>query len=636
MSRSIRWDQDCRPLRDKTNTVPQDPSTKIGPSKILGSYFDLPAKDVQSESAFSVYSDAQFEAAKILHEKEISTGNQIKLCVGVDASVTELLRLSKESGELNRRLLRDREDCLARHPREEAEAREVYNKVKTNVVELLGTPEFNALWPFVFVFSCYEFTSHRRNFQHGHCLYLMVTVTSQQAWELVDNLHKLLSSVVGRVSREGVLHIVVQEIDSQRPLHDGPPRLLESNKGPCLPRNIEYHSRPYMGSSIGPVDSGMSCTVGGYVTTQNGSIYALTASHAVGEPGESVVSPSVFDLRACFRQGHAKEEIALQELEYNLRTIGQAHSQTLDSRRRWEILQEELLALTDKNGSVPSSAHFGVVAKKCDGAFYTQIDGMISKTQVDFALIQCNGPRLGFNMIPYVLPNGTTGTIEVNTARSPIPGEPIIKNGRTTGLTFGNVLAVHAVCGFFEPDEVTTLEQGDIVRVQPHILQNWCITGRRKTGTDGLFAAPGDSGAWILAEPPAPQAIDNGPVLTTHTPVLGALMHGFISKEGVDLIMFQPWEVIGEGFKNLMGEDCAPCLPLSDQIDLFREKQGLSSGCGICLQQNDIHHHIDHCPERFVLEGNRSFFVRGKDGIRVLAGFEPISHRNRLHQVTEN
>ncbi|KAF3901998.1 hypothetical protein AA313_de0200478 [Arthrobotrys entomopaga] len=430
MSRPIYWDPSCRPLRDKTNTIPQDPSSKIGTSKVLGSYFDLPAKGVQSEPTFRVYNDAQLQAAKVLHEKEIFAGNQIKLCVGVDASVTDLLRLSKESGELNRRLLRDREDCLARHPREEAEAREVYDKVKTNTIELLRSPEFHALWPFVFVFSCYEFTSHRRNFQHGHCLYLMVTVASQQALELVDNLHKLLSSIVSRTGREGVLHVVVQEIDNQQALSDGPPRLLESNRGPGLPRNIDYQSRPHMGSSVGPVDSGMSCTIGGYVTTRHGSIYALTASHAVGEPGDGIVSPSTLDLRACFRQARGKEEIALQELEYNLRTIGQAHPQTLDSRRRWEILQEELLALTNKHGSVPSNAHFGVVARKCDGAFYTQIDGMISKTQVDFALIECTGSRLGFNMIPYVLRDGTTSVVEVNTARSPVPGEPVIKNGR--------------------------------------------------------------------------------------------------------------------------------------------------------------------------------------------------------------
>ncbi|KAK6534285.1 hypothetical protein TWF281_005613 [Arthrobotrys megalospora] len=610
-----------------------DPSVKIGPSKVLSAYLDLPTKVTRSRRDFEVYSDGQFDAAETLHAKEIFAGNRIKLCVGVNPAVTEALRLSKEGGELNRRLLRDREEYLARHPYEEIVARRVYEQVQDQVILLLQRQSFHCLWPFAMAFSCYEFTSHRRNFQHGHCLYLMLTVPSQETWGSVDTLHRLLVDIVRSKDPTYSLHVIIQEISQHGQLNDERPRLLESQRGRSLPRNIDYHVRPPMGSSIGPPTAGLSGTIGGYVTTHSGKVYAVTASHTVGDQHEAVVSPSTVDLDTCYRQARAKEELALQELEFNLRSVGPNCRETFEARRRWEIAQEELLVFADVGKATGPVCQFGTVHKKSQGAFYVSHEGTTIKTYLDLALVECHGPRIGFNTIPCTLRNGSSAVYEVNAARSPLHGERVVKNGRSTGLTHGNILSVLAVVGYFEPELVTVVWSGMTASVEPRIIRNWCITSNRCSPEDNIFAGPGDSGAWVLSEPQISGEGLGPEVLTTHTPVVGAVLHGFVSVEGIDLVMFQPWECMAEGFKQLAGEECVPFLPLSNHISLFREFQGTANGCGICLQEGDVNHHIDQCPERFKAEGSRSRFVRANEGVRVLGKTEDLNARHRLRKL---
>lgn len=610
-----------------------DPSVKIGPSKLLSAYLDLPAKGPRSRRDFEVYNDGQFEAAETLHSKEIFAGNRIKLCVGVDPAVTEALRLSKEGGELNRRLLRDREEYLTKHPYEEIIARRVYEQVQDQVIDLLRMQDFHCLWPFAMAFSCYEFTSHRRNFQHGHCLYLMVTVPSQESWNSVETLHRLLVDIVRCKDPAYPLHVIIQEISQHGQLNDGRPRLLESQRGRSLPRNIDYHVRPPMGSSIGPPTTGISGTIGGYVTTQSGKVYAVTASHTVGDQHEVVVSPSTVDLDACYRQARAKEELALQELEFHLRSVGPSCKETFESRRRWEIAQEELFVFADAGKATGPICQFGTVHKKSQGAFYVSHEGTTIKTYLDLALVECHGPRTGFNTIPCTLWNGSSAVYEVNAARSPLHGERVVKNGRSTGLTHGNILSALAVVGYFEPELVTVVWSGMTASVQPRIIKNWCITSNRCNPEDNIFAGPGDSGAWVLSEPQVSGERQGPEVLASQIPVVGAVLHGFVSVEGVDLVMFQPWECMAEGFKQLAGEECVPCLPLSNNISLFREMQGIINGCGVCLQESQVNHHIDQCPERFQAEGSRAHFVRTNGGVRRLEQTEDLNARHRLQRL---
>ncbi|KAK6516799.1 hypothetical protein TWF506_006685 [Arthrobotrys conoides] len=609
-----------------------NPSVKIGPSKLLSAYLDLPAEGPRSRRDFEVYSDGQFHAAETLHSKEIFAGNQIKLCVGVDPAVTEALRLSKEDGELNRRLLRDREKYLTRHPNEENVARSVYRQVEGQVTDLLQKQDFHCLWPFAMVFSCYEFTSHRRNFQHGHCLYLMVTVPSQESWSSVETLHKLVVDMVRCKNPKYPLHVIIQEISQQGLLNDGRPRLLESQRGRSLPRNIDYHVRPPMGSSIGPPTAGLSGTIGGYVTTQSGKVYAVTASHTVGNQHEAVVSPSTVDLDTCYMQASAKEQLALQELEFHLRTIGPNCKETFDSRRKWEIAQEELLVFADAGKATGPVCEFGTIHKKSQGAFYVSHAGTTIKSYLDLALVECYGLRTGFNTIACTLWNGTSAVYEVNAARSPIHGERVVKNGRSTGLTHGSILSELAVVGYFEPELVTVLWSGMTASVEPRIIKNWCITSNRRTLEDNIFAGPGDSGAWVLSEPHISAEQPGPEVLLSQTPVVGAVLHGFVSVEGVDLVMFQPWEFMAEGFGQLTGEECVPCLPLSDNIALFREFQGTLNGCGICLQEGQVNHYINQCPERFEPEGSRTLFVKTNGGVRILDEAEDMNARYRLQK----
>ncbi|KAK6363289.1 hypothetical protein TWF730_000729 [Orbilia blumenaviensis] len=626
---SARNDRVLRPISNQNDNI-SDPSVKIGPSKDLSAYLDLPVKNPRSRRDFEVYNDGQFAAAETLHAKEIFAGNQIKLCVGVDPTVTESLRLSKEGGNLNRRLLRNREEYLARHPYEELVARRVYEQVQDTVVDLIQKRDFHCLWPFAMVFSCYEFTSHRRNFQHGHCLYLMVTVPSQDTWITVEQLHRLLIDIVRSKDPAYSLHVVIQEISRHDQLADDRLRLLESQRGRSLPRNADYHARPPMGSSLGPPNSGLSGTIGGYVTTLTGKVYAVTASHTVGGQNEAVVSPSTADLHTCYRQARAKEELALQELEFHLRTIGPQCKETFESRRRWEMAQEELLVFADAGNATGPICQFGTVHKKSQGAFYVSHEGTTIKTYLDLALVECHVSRIGFNTIPCTLWNGSSAVYEVNAARSPLHGERVIKNGRSTGLTHGNILSVLAVVGFFEPELVTVVWSGMTASVEPRIIRNWCITSNRCNLEDNIFAGPGDSGAWVLSEPQISGEHDGPEVLVTHTPVVGAILHGFVSVEGVDLVMFQPWECMAEGFKQLAGEECVPFLPLSTHLSLLRDFQGTSKGCGICLKKGEVNHHIDQCPERFEAEGSREFFVKTNEGIRVLSGAESSNARRRL------
>ncbi|KAJ6262166.1 hypothetical protein Dda_2971 [Drechslerella dactyloides] len=661
---AMEFCHDRRALRPLDhNAILADPAVKIGPSQALAPYFNFPANPVRSRRDFEVYSDPQLDAADALHAKETLAGNRIKLCVGVDSGITDALRLSCQSGELNRRLLRDREEYLVRHPLDEQAARAVYERVREEVIDLLRGRFFHILWPFVLVFSCFEFTSHRRNFHHGHCLYLMVTVPSPAAQNCLDTLHKLVSDVVSRKEGTAVLQVVIQEIarPASGPLSDGESgsvRLLESNKGRHVPRNLDYHSRPPMGSSIGPAAHGVSGTLGGYVTTQSGAVYAVTASHAVGPAAEPVVSPSTVDLDGCHRQARAKEEIVLQELDFNLRTIGASSRESLESRRRWEIVQEELLVLssvytTPVSGAVSGSgtvSQLGHVCQKSEGAFYTSHEGSTIKSYLDLALVQCHNSRIGFNTIPCVRSSGSTTVLEVNAARSPVPGERVLKSGRpvrhaiyecaltaapgSTCLTYGNVLSALAVVGYFEKEMIAVVGGDAVGEVHPQILQNWCITGGLSPNQDGIFASPGDSGAWILSDPQMPPNEESHGVLTVQTPVIGAIIHGFLSVEGVDLVMFQPWECMAAGFKQLLGEECVPLLPLSNHIALLREQQGPLDGCGICLEEGGVNHYIDECPERFRPEGSRSRFIREFNGIRPLREGEVVTDWRRLHQLS--
>jgi hypothetical protein len=117
---------------------------------------------------------------------------------------------------------------------------------------------------------------------------------------------------------------------------------------------------------------------------------------------------------------------------------------------------------------------------------------------------------------------------------------------------------------------------------------------------------PGDSGAWVLAQPlmpPAESATSNLGV--RNTPVLGSVLHGFVSAEGVDLIMFQPWEYIAHAFHSITGERCAPLRPLSNELAELRFRNRFSPGCGVCLNA-DPNHFIENCPERFTPEHQRS------------------------------
>ncbi|KAF3201993.1 hypothetical protein TWF679_011122 [Orbilia oligospora] len=622
-----------RPIFPQHDNMP-DPSAKIGPSKLLSAYLDLPAEGPRSRRDFEVYNDGQFDAAETLHSKEIFAGNQIKLCVGVDPAVTEALRLSKEDGELNRRLLRDREEYLTRHPGEENVARSVYKQVEDQVIDLLQKQDFHCLWPFAMVFSCYEFTSHRRNFQHGHCLYLMVTVPSQESWNSVETLRKLVIDLIRCKGPAYPLHVIIQEISQHGMLSDGRPRILESQRGRCLPKNIDYHVRPPMGSSIGPPGADLSGTIGGYVTTQSGKVYAVTASHTVGDQHEAVVSPSTVDLDTCYMQASAKEQLALQELEFHLRSIGPNCKETFDSRRKWEIAQEELLVFADAGKAAGPVCEFGTVHKKSQGALYVSHEGTTIKSYLDLALVECHGLRTGFNTVPCTLWNGSSAVYEVNAARSPLHGERVVKNGRSTGLTHGNILSELAVVGYFETELVTVVWSGVTASVEPRIIKNWCITSSRRTREDNIFAGPGDSGAWVLSEPQVSGERHGPEVLVSQIPVLGAVLHGFVSVEGVDLVMFQPWEFMAEGFEQLTGEECVPCLPLSDNIALFRELQGTVNGCGVCLQEGQVDHSIDQCPERFQPEGSRALFVRTNGGVRVLDQAEDSNHHYRPHKLS--
>ncbi|KAF3921471.1 hypothetical protein ABW21_db0206692 [Orbilia brochopaga] len=615
---------DRRPLRPRNPNV--DPAIKIGPSKALAPYFNLPAKPVRTRREFELYTDPQLNAADALHAKETQAGNRIKLCVGVDPAPTDRLRRSKQPSKLNRRLLREREEYLVKHPVDEQDARSVYERVRVEVIELLETRFFQDLWPFVLVFSCFEFTGHRRNFHHGHCLYLMVTVPSEADQSCLEILRKLVLDIVRRKEGAEVLQVVIQEIASSasgRLNDDDSIRLLESNKGRHVPRNLDYHARPPMGSSIGPAAHGVSGTLGGYVTTQNGSVYAVTASHAVGHAGESVVSPSTVDLDGCYRQARAKEEIVLQEFDFNLRSLGPSCRESLESRRSWEIVQEEVLALsgaymTHENGTGTVSS-FGNVYQRSEGAFYTSYDGATIKSYLDLALVECHSTRIGFNMIPCARPHGSTTVLEVNAARSPVPGERVLKNG--------------PVVGYFEKETIATVGGGPTGEVHPQILANWCIISRPSVNEDSVFASPGDSGAWILSEPPMPPNEGSHSVLTAQSPVIGAIIHGFLSVEGVDLVMFQPWESMAAGFRQLLGQECVPLLPLSNHISLMRDQQGIAGGCGICLREGEVDHYINECPERFLAEGSRSRFIREMNGIRPLQDGEVTTDWRRLHQI---
>ncbi|KAF3941226.1 hypothetical protein ABW19_dt0206186 [Dactylella cylindrospora] len=574
------------------------PASKIQPSVPLANCLNLPKPGVGP--SFQVYGGDQTIARQFLDEKELVDGNRIKLCVGVDQSVTKSLRLSKEDVVRNRALLKEREEYTLRHTEQERLSWSIYEKVREIAIKMLNQPENYVVWPFVMVYSCYEFTSMRRDFQHGHCLYLMLSLKSSESEDAMRKLRRSLTVAINTYGGKGILDLIIHEISHWGPLNDSP-RLLESNQGRHLPRNFDYHVRPPMGSSIGPAENGVCGTLGGYVVSKSG-VFALTASHAVGKVGQSVVSPSTVDLGNCYRHARVKEELCLHDLDINIRTIGES-TETVDSRRRWELAQEELLTYENLRTTSGLSSHFGTVVRAVEAtSLHGMYEGYEAKTYVDLAVISCDASREGFNIIPCVEADGRSTLVEVSGARSPIYGEPVIKNSRSSGLTHGRVLSVLAWVGVFEEEVVVSSGNGNQTRVVPKVITNWCITSDFSCGNSSIFAEPGDSGAWVLAKP----SVDDSPedFRMRKTPVIGSIMHGFTSADGIDLVMFQPWESVARVFQLLLGESCVPALPLSYRYQQLRDTQG-NSTCAICLRKQTASHFIEDCPERFVLDRNR-------------------------------
>src|SRR5207253_1491516 len=90
------------------------------------------------------------------------------------------LRANKLDVEYNRKILDDREAYAVRHAEFESDARYIYQQVRDIVLQEMKHPSLETAWPFVMVFSCYEYTNHRKHFAHGHCLYMMISLQDQE------------------------------------------------------------------------------------------------------------------------------------------------------------------------------------------------------------------------------------------------------------------------------------------------------------------------------------------------------------------------------------------------------------------------------------------------------------------------
>ena len=83
------------------------------------------------------------------------------------------------------------------------------------------------------------------------------------------------------------------------------------------------------------------------------------------------------------------------------------------------------------------------------------------------------------------------------------------------------------------------------------------------------------------------------------TPVIGAIHSGYQSADGVDLTMFQPWQLIAACVRELTGVDCLPSAAETEVLQQLREMQGIGPACGICGQVDGLEHYLNQCPARF-------------------------------------
>ncbi|KAF3942294.1 hypothetical protein ABW19_dt0204790 [Dactylella cylindrospora] len=354
------------------------------------------------------------------------------------------------------------------------------------------------------------------------------------------------------------------------------------------PVNGRYQSRPNIGASVGsPTDAG-SGTLGGYLTDGQ-NVYAMTCHHVVywGDEnvypinsnrleGATVISPSLNDLRvSTMALSHEIDNLTHEAIGSTMK--GQ-HWRTQSAC----VLGYQKIKTHDRciRARRKGGEKFGEMVASSWRIANTSMGPML----MDQVLI---APKKGTNVFTYLGRDNKYGKryqLEARGWENLELGDEVLKIGRSTGLTRGQVISLDAdvrMC-------MGTVKPQSQSRSDHPATYYWEIkTGVITNGSGPWFSGPGDSGAWIL-KCPSWDEMRNwdlrrkfGKKVTDPiaAPVGGMLFAGADSVEGISLTFYNPTNVLRRYLQEQMpgGENLVPGMGTQleepEQLPEFWKKQ---------------------------------------------------------------
>ncbi|KAF3917426.1 hypothetical protein ABW21_db0207064 [Orbilia brochopaga] len=334
--------------------------------------------------------------------------------------------------------------------------------------------------------------------------------------------------------------------------------------------NAEFEMRPSIGTSLGNRQDSGSGTLGGYLHDGKGNCYVMSCHHVMKLDDDSVwptpsdylkgrtaVAPAQHDLYVATKtHGHELDGMVHEAVGAHLRGDDDLASQIAERGRRKLTNHDLHVKLIGRGG-----AQFGKIEASAWRIAHTKEGPWL----MDQVIVKPFDARIGSNTFTYTGRDNKEGKRYRLEARgwTDLPlGAEVLKNGRTTGLTKGTIIALDAdirLC-------VGTERTNDYSKMTKRF---WEIkTGVITSGTGPWFSEPGDSGAWIL-RPPAFEDMLSWDLRRRYAraaadpiaaPVGGMMFGGADSVDGISLTYYNPTKLIRRYLAKMMdgGEELVP------------------------------------------------------------------------------
>ena len=398
-----------------------------------------------------------------------------------------------------------------------------------------------------------------------------------------DVAHGIASKYGHRVPEQ--IEILVREATCTETASGSLPQWNQHPRASLRNRPLHGHWQRYpkMGASISPGSGKGSGTLGCYVTDEGRTMtYAITNAHVLENendttplprktPPQDVVSPSNQD-RTILLYDLIKLKIEAQTM-FKSRFARYLTSSEGDKVRRGTLKEAVLVAERNVREFKKGDSVFGKVV---DG-----FRGIVEGSWIDIAVVK---PAEGIFFSktlprPFANPcldregnNEITGlaTADLRIAGWGVPhgGSKVIKVGRTSGITQGEILGIFTKCRIPDPGN----------RANRLITHEWAVTTDEeyiKMDNNGHrlhFMDRGDSGSVLVGRDTANNA----------SPVMGLLFAAFMGQRVADIACFTPSDKVARALRSLTGQYLMPChpeVPASDNKEVVTGELELKHHC---------------------------------------------------------